>query len=178
VSEPEKRFNPTSYLMDLKGKKYLPVNARIAAFREECSILEGWGLRTELLAGSLKEQFATFRAEVIDPQGRVVSVGTKTEDKAGFPDFFEKAETGSIGRALAAAGFGTLFALEFDEGEVRLTDSPITPKARAKAPAAGSPAGPVVCTICKDETKPIPVGRVSYCTQKSVPFTHFECDKG
>lgn len=176
MSETESRFNPREYLMNLKGKMYLPVNARIQSFREECSIFEGWGITTQQIAGSLKEQFATFRAEIIDPNGKVVSVGTKTEDIKGFPDFAEKAETGAIGRALASAGFGTLFALEFDEGTSRIADAPVAAKGRPTAVKAA--AEPVICTICNDATKPVPSGRVSFCKQAGSPFTHFECAKG
>jgi hypothetical protein len=49
----------------------------------------------------------------------------KQENKQGFADHLEKAETGAIGRALGIAGFGTQFAPEFDE-EDRLADSPVT----------------------------------------------------
>lgn len=158
--------------MNLKGKMYLPVNARIQAFREECSIFEGWGISTQQIAGSLQEQFATFRAEISDPNGKVVSVGTKTEDIKGFPDFAEKAETGAIGRALASAGFGTLFALEFDEGTSRIADAPVAAKGRP------TPAEPAICTLCNDASKPVAPGRMAYCNQKGVPLTHLDCAKG
>jgi hypothetical protein len=41
-----------------------------------------------------------------------------------FSVYIEKAETGSIGRALAMCGYGTLQAPEFDEQE-RLADAPV-----------------------------------------------------
>lgn len=169
MSEPEQKFDPRSHLIDLKGKKYLPVAARIASFRAECPIFDGWGIRTQQVAGSLSEKFATFRAEVTHPEGAVVAVGTKTEDIGGFGDFMEKAETGAIGRALATAGFGTLFALEFDEGEVRITDAPIAPKKSATS---------AVCTICNDAAKPVLPPRVTFCNQKKEAITHLDCLKG
>jgi hypothetical protein len=65
------------------------------------------------------------RAEIVDPQGRVVSTGHKREHKAHFPDFEEKALTGAVGRALLMAGYGTQYALdELDEG-TRIVDAPI-----------------------------------------------------
>jgi hypothetical protein len=50
----------------------------------------------------------------------------KRETAQGWEDFLEKAETGAIGRALAAAGFGTQFAVEMEDGaaEGAPVDSP------------------------------------------------------
>lgn len=94
------------FLLNLKGKTYLSVQGRIIIFREECPVKEGWGIRTERIAGGFKEQFATYRAEVIDPEGRVIATATKTEDKQGFPDFEEKAECVPLSTAiLTAAGW-------------------------------------------------------------------------
>ncbi len=44
--------------------------------------------------------------------------------RVSFSDYIEKAETGAIGRALAALGYGTQFAPEFNE-EHRIVDSPV-----------------------------------------------------
>jgi hypothetical protein len=55
-----------------------------------------------------------------------------------FSDYVEKAETKSIGRALAALGFGTQFTdEEFYEGESRVVDSPV--ETRNNPPASSSP---------------------------------------
>jgi len=71
--------------------------------------------------------YARYKAIVTTGEGGVAT-GTKTETAVDFPDFAEKAETGAIGRALAALGFGTQFtAGELDEGE-RIVDSPVTAK--------------------------------------------------
>ena len=67
--------------------------------------------------------YARFKATVTDGKGGHAT-GTKTENAANFPDYVEKAETGSIGRALAALGYGTQFAPELDE-EHRIVDSPV-----------------------------------------------------
>jgi hypothetical protein len=55
------------------------------------------------------------------------ATGTKSECAADFGDYIEKAETGAIGRALAALGYGTQFAPEFNE-EHRIVDSPVEPR--------------------------------------------------
>jgi len=66
-----------------------------------------------------------FRSRAIAKNGRGgIGTGTKSENAASFADFGEKAETGAIGRALAALGYGTQFAPELDEGH-RIVDSPV-----------------------------------------------------
>jgi hypothetical protein len=66
--------------------------------------------------------YARFHATVRDAEGRILGQGTKTENAANFFDYVEKAETGAIGRALAAAGFGTELDQDLDEG--RVVDAP------------------------------------------------------
>lgn len=58
------------------------------------------------------------------------------------PDFIEKAETGSIGRALALIGYGTQFcADELDEGK-RIVDAPTQMRDRGSANAAKNESAP------------------------------------
>ena len=116
-------FNPQEHMMKLKGKDYLMVMWRLVWFREVHPADTGWAIRTQ--AEEVTPQGARYRAQIVDPEGRIVAEGTKTETLKGFPDFVEKAETGSIGRALALCGFGTQFTGgELDEGE-RIVDSPV-----------------------------------------------------
>lgn len=121
----EETFNPSAYLMSLPGKAggklYLPVAARVVWFREGHPVESGWSIQTELIDGGFEKGFAVFVARIVDPEGRIVATGTNVEDKGGFGDFLQKSETSAIGRALAAAGFGTMGAL--DEGGV--VDSPV-----------------------------------------------------
>jgi hypothetical protein len=106
-------------LRDIKGKQYLEVKWRIVWFREE---RPAWTIDTDLL--TVTQTSALAKATVRDENGRIIVTSHKFEDKQGFPDFIEKAETGAIGRALALIGYGTQFcADEFDEGN-RLADSP------------------------------------------------------
>ena len=137
-------FDANKHLMQIKGKDYLQVAWRLVWFREECPVLQGWGIRTA--PESITDQQAIFRAQIVDPEGRVVAEGTKSETPQGFADYIEKAETGAIGRALAMCGYGTQFCgEELDEGE-RLADSPLswkadTPPARVRT-GAEQPAAP------------------------------------
>jgi hypothetical protein len=141
-------FNPNEYLVKLKSKDglrdYLPVQWRLVWFRERCPTgtieteiiqldldreteeeTEVWNSEKEQYEKVVKQGkgFVLFKAVVKDGKGGI-GTGTKSEKAASFPDFIEKAETGAIGRALAALGFGTQFAPELNE-EHRIVDSPV-----------------------------------------------------
>ena len=141
-------FNPNEHLMQLKSKQgsqdYLPVQWRLVWFRQDHP--EG-SIETEIVHLDLDKEteeetyvwnnekrrsekvvktangVAIFRATVKDGKGGVAN-GTKMEKAASFSDFLEKAETGAIGRALAALGYGTQFAPELNE-QHRIVDSPV-----------------------------------------------------
>lgn len=134
-------------LMNLKGKDYLPVQERLIWFREERPL---WSIETQGV--NVTDSSAVFRAEVKDEAGRVVSTGHKSETKSGFADFMEKAETGSVGRALAMLGYGTQFcADELDEGE-RIVDSPrdnVKPLPKPLAAAVPADLGDFKITVGK-----------------------------
>ena len=141
-------FNPNDHLIQLRSregsKDYLPVQWRLVWFREQCPL---GTIDTEELEVNLDREveeevyiwnsekrrsekvvkhgrgYARYRAVVTDGKGGRAT-GTKTENAASFPDFVEKAETGAIGRALAALGYGTQFAPDLDEAH-RIVDSPV-----------------------------------------------------
>jgi len=73
---------------------------------------------------------AVFRAKVTIPGGGSAT-GWGQEQYSDFRDFVEKAETKALGRALAALGFGTQFATDFDEGTDRVVDAPVATPGRA-----------------------------------------------
>jgi len=134
--------------MQLKSKDglkdYLPVQWRLVWFRDQCP--QGT-IETEELAYDLDREieaevfvwnaekrrsekvikkargYARYRATVTDGKGGRAT-GTKSESAVNFADFGEKSETGAIGRALAALGYGTQFAPELNE-EHRIVDSPV-----------------------------------------------------
>jgi len=107
-------------IIDLRGKPYLQVAHRIVWFREEHP---DWTIETNCLDRG--EGWAVFRAQIKDVEGRLMASGHKAETKKGFQDFLEKAETGSVGRALALCGYGTQFEPDFDERD-RLADAPLS----------------------------------------------------
>ena len=174
-------FNPNEHLIQLKSqqgpKDYLPVAWRLVWFREICP--EGT-IKTEMLHLDLDREcecetsvwnndkrkyekvvhhakgIAIFKAIVTDGKGGE-STGTKQENAASFSDWLEKAETGSIGRALAALGFGTQFTGdEFDEGKERLADSPVDRNSSSSTPPPKKE--PAATAIVTREPTPISDG--------------------
>jgi hypothetical protein len=141
-------FNPNEHVIQLKSKSgsadYLPVQWRLVWFREQCphgtidteeievdldremeEEVYAWNNETRRSEKVMKRAkgYARYRATVTDGKGGRAT-GTKSEKAVSFPDFIEKAETGSIGRALAALGYGTQFAPELNE-EHRIVDAPV-----------------------------------------------------
>src|SRR5579872_2677080 len=101
-------FDVKKHLIKVQGgRQYLPVAARLVWFREQHP---DWGIETRPIAIDTEKQYAIFEALVYNAEGKLMAKGTKMENVRGFPDYIEKAETGSIGRALAVCGFGTQFA--------------------------------------------------------------------
>ena len=126
-------------LMDFRGKAYLEVKYRLVWFREEHP---DWGIETELLLVEPNKTIA--KATVRNAEGRIIGQGTKAENVQGFPDHLEKAETGSIGRALALCGYGTQFEPDLDESregkETRIVDCPVE---RAPQPSTSAHREPI-----------------------------------
>lgn len=119
-----KKFDPQKYLIKVKGKDYLEVKFRLHWFRIEHP---EWGIKTEIVKLDTERGIVVVRADILNDQGRPVSSGLKMELQKNFFDYCEKAETGAIGRALAALGYGTLQCFDMDEGieNGRIADSPV-----------------------------------------------------
>lgn len=160
-------FNPSAHIIQIStnaGKKdYLPVQWRLVWLRSICPDAQ---IETELLHLDLDKEVehetsvwndekrkyekvikrakgvAVFKATVKTPTG-ATATGTKQENAAAFADFIEKAETGSIGRALAALGYGTQFTGdELDEGTDRIADAPVHRSAPQRPPSYDNNAPP------------------------------------
>lgn len=141
-------FNPREHLIELKSKQgaqeYLPVQWRLVWFREACPQGEivtelitldpdretqeegyAWNNETRRSEKVIKRAkgYAMFKATIKDGKGGIAT-GYKSEKAASFSEYAEKAETGAIGRALAALGYGTQFAPDLDE-QHRIVDAPV-----------------------------------------------------
>lgn len=118
-------FDPHKYLIKVTGKDYLEVKFRLHWFRLEHA---AWDIRTEIAHLDLEKGIALVRADIFDEKGNHKSSGLKMEIKSNFGDYAEKAETGAIGRALAALGYGTLQTFDLEEGieKGRIADAPVS----------------------------------------------------
>lgn len=113
-------------LMQLKGKDYMMVAYRLAWLNDD---VDRFTISTDIVV--LDDEKATVKTtlNIYDNDGNTIKTAsaTKTEHKKDFNDFLEKAETGSLGRALSMTGFGTQYALaDLDEGS-RIVDTPLSP---------------------------------------------------
>ena len=127
-------FDPGKYVLDLRGKKYLPVFARVLAFRD---IHPDGSIVTEML----NLDPPVFKATII-VDGIAIATGHATavrNERAVWAGHeIEKAETAAVGRALANAGFGTEYEPEDLDNPA---DAPIEvqPKRAAAPPPAPAP---------------------------------------
>ena len=126
-------FDPSSKLMDLRGKKYLQVPWRLVWLNDDYSrgLIGGFSIDTAQVfdrefdnpkATSGQDACAKFRTtvKILDSHGNVIksATGTGTAYKSEFSLYTEKAETKSVGRALAMVGYGTAHCEDdFDMGE-------------------------------------------------------------
>lgn len=100
-------------VVNIHGKEYKTVALRVAEFRNEYTIKDGWGIVTSLVHHD--EDTVIMRAEVVNPSGMVVGTGYAEEKRSASQinrtSAMEVSETSSIGRALAAVGLaGTEYA--------------------------------------------------------------------
>lgn len=89
----------------IKGKDYVMVKDRLRAFREQ---FPDWSIITEIV--SMDADQATIKATIMDPDGRTFATGHAQEvvgsNNINRTSHLENAETGALGRALAAMNIG------------------------------------------------------------------------
>lgn len=100
-----KRANANLPTMPIKGKQYVMVKDRVAAFRRE---FPGWSILTSIEYRDDIE--IIFSAEIRDEEGRVLATGHAKEEANGSnilrTSHVETAETSAVGRALGFLGVG------------------------------------------------------------------------
>lgn len=118
-------FNPGIYLSKIGTADYLEVKWRLVWLRFEHPDAD---VETECVSHT--NDSAAFKATItIHGGGRATGHGSET--RGDFKDFYEKAETKALGRALAALGYGTQFSqdFEFSSGSTgdqpKLVDAPV-----------------------------------------------------
>ena len=93
-------------VVNIHGKEYKTVALRVAEFRGEYTIKDGWGIVTTLVHHD--SDTVIMKAEVVNPSGMVVGTGYAEEKRSASQinrtSAMEVSETSAIGRALAAVG--------------------------------------------------------------------------
>ena len=101
-----KKVNSTISKVDIKGKKYSVVAAKVAAFRNICP---SGSIQTQII--SLEDGIVTMKSTVSDEEGRVLATGFAQEVEASSyinkTSYIENCETSAVGRALAFIGIGS-----------------------------------------------------------------------
>jgi hypothetical protein len=147
TQEQIKTFQPGEHIQKIQGKDYLPVRWRLVWFHQATGPRAGYitvELEHDRQAGFAKFftvawdgaeehwRHLNIRGVEVDVCGRVAT-GEGSETRSDFGDYYEKAATKSLGRALAGLSFGTQFAPEFDEKQ-RVVDAPTERGGRMPAP--------------------------------------------
>lgn len=92
--------------IDIKGKAYAAVPARIQAFRQLCP---NGAIETEII--SMENGVVTMKATAKDEGGRVLGTGFAQEKETASyinkTSYIENCETSAVGRALGMLGIGS-----------------------------------------------------------------------
>lgn len=101
-----KRVNETVKRIEVKGKAYACVAARVQAFRELCP---NGLIETEIL--QMQDGVVTFKASVFDENHNLLAVGhaqeKETASQVNKTSYIENCETSAVGRALGMLGIGS-----------------------------------------------------------------------
>jgi hypothetical protein len=110
-------FHPADHLINVNGKAYLPIQARLRWFLQDQRQLVAAGvarmpyrIQTELVELDRRAGTAQFKTTIRDVLGNEVTM-YGMESAKDFPDYPEHASGKSLGRALAMLGYSTVTAL-------------------------------------------------------------------
>lgn len=106
TAETIKSVNERVKKIEVKGKNYTCVAARISAFRELCPV---GTISTEIL--SLADGIVTMKTTITDENGKVLATGMAQEKETSSyinkTSYIENCETSAVGRALGMLGIGS-----------------------------------------------------------------------
>lgn len=106
TAETIKNVNERVKKIEVKGKNYTCVAARISAFRELCPM---GTITTEIL--NLADGVVTMKTTVADENGKVLATGMAQEKETSSyinkTSYIENCETSAVGRALGMLGIGS-----------------------------------------------------------------------
>lgn len=105
TAEGIQNVNKSLKTIGIKGKDYVQVNSRIAAFRAICP---GGTITTDIL--SMENGVVTMKTTVSDEEGHVLATGFAQEKENASninkTSYIENCETSAVGRALGMLGIG------------------------------------------------------------------------
>ena len=106
TAETIKNVNERVKKIEVKGKNYTCVAARISAFRELCPV---GAISTEIL--SLADGVVTMKTTITDENGKILATGMaqekETSSNINKTSYIENCETSAVGRALGMLGIGS-----------------------------------------------------------------------
>jgi hypothetical protein len=126
-------FHPEQHLVQLETGPYLPVQWRLAWFHQatgpragyvtveiEHDRAQGFARFLTVAWDGSEEHWRSVKLQGLDLSvcGRVAT-GEGSESASQFSDYYEAAATKALGRALAGLGFGTSFATELGEPQLK-----------------------------------------------------------
>jgi hypothetical protein len=146
--KPSESYNPSNNFTKIErvnrqtGEKttndYLTVQQRLCWFTSDqrALIIAGvakttYTIQTDIIEIDRTQGFAFSKTYIRDVLGNEVTAFGSCL-RSSFPDFIEKSNTKSLGRALGQLGYNTASAQEFDEGEDAPVDAPQESTTRQK----------------------------------------------
>ena len=106
TAETIKSVNERVKKIEVKGKNYTCVAARISAFRDLCPV---GTISTEIL--SLADGVVTMKTTITDENGKILATGMAQEKETSSyinkTSYIENCETSAVGRALGMLGIGS-----------------------------------------------------------------------
>jgi len=106
TAETIKSVNERVKKIEVKGKNYTCVAARISAFRELCPV---GTISTDIL--SLADGVVTMKTTITDENGKILATGMAQEKETSSyinkTSYIENCETSAVGRALGMLGIGS-----------------------------------------------------------------------
>lgn len=161
TTEKLKEMNENIKKIEVKGKLYACVPARVAAFREMCP--EG-SITTEII--HLEDGVVTMMTTVKDEEGRTLATGMAQEKEGSSQvnrtSYIENCETSAVGRALGMLGIGS------DEQMASAEEVANAIHQQESVPMMTKKQSDYIKRLCKDNET-----RLAYVRQKEIDWESF-----